>query len=85
MGAKDAVKSKRAKGAQKFLGLSSGKILWFFQLNNALIHMLPTFRTKHEKRVYLDQDKGRPSCRTWGVKLSFHHEGRGQLFSMAKL
>ena len=77
MGARNVVKSKRAEGAQKSFGLSSGKILWFFQLNNALVHMFPTFRTKHEKRVHLSQDKGRPSCRKWGAKLSFHHEGGG--------
>ena len=60
--AKNIVKSKRAKGAKKFLGLSSGKILCFFQLNNALIYMFATFRTKHEKRGHLGQVKGRPSC-----------------------
>ena len=77
LGAKNVVKSKRAEGAQKSLSLYSGKILWFFQLNNALIHMFPTFRTKHEKGVHLGQDKGRPSCRKWGAKLSLHHEGGG--------
>ena len=30
VGAKNIVTSKRAKGAQKILGLYSGKILWFF-------------------------------------------------------
>ena len=49
------LQSKHAEGAQKFLGLYSGKIIWLFQLNNALIHMFPTFRTKHEKRVHLGQ------------------------------
>ena len=50
VGAKNAVKSRRAEGVQKFLGLYSGKILGFYQLNNALIHMFPTFRTKREKK-----------------------------------
>ena len=78
MGAKDIVESKRAEGAQNFLGLFSGKILLFFNLNNALIYVFPTFRTKHENRVHLGQDKGHPSYRKWGAKPSFHHEG-GQL------
>ena len=46
-----------------------------FQLNNALIYMLPTSRMKREKRVHLGEDKGRPSCRKWGAKPNFHHEG----------
>ena len=50
MGAKIVAKGKRAEDAQKFLGLYSGKILWFSHLNNALIHMFPTFRLKHEKK-----------------------------------
>ena len=65
LGAKNTVKSKCAEGVQKLLGLYSGKIFWFFQLNNALIHVFPTFRTKHEKRVHLGQDKGCPLCGWW--------------------
>ena len=63
VGAKNVAKSKGAEGAQKSLGLFQEKILWFSQLNNALIHIFPTFRTKHEKRGHLGQDKGRRSCR----------------------
>ena len=73
--AKNVVKSKRGEGWQKFLCLYSEKIIWFFQLNNALIHMFPTFRTKHEKKVHSGQDKRCPSCQKWCAKLSFHHEG----------
>ena len=62
---------------KKFLGPLFRKNSLVFQLNNALIHMFPTLRTKHEKRVHLGQDKGRLSCRKWGAKLSFHHEGGG--------
>ena len=32
LGAKNVVKSKRAEGVQKFLGLYSGKIIWFFSI-----------------------------------------------------
>ena len=52
-------KSERTEGAQKCSGLYSGKNYLIFQLNNALIYMFPTFRTKHEKRVHLGQDKGK--------------------------
>ena len=48
-----------------------------FQLNNALIYMFLTIRTKHEKKLHLGQDKGRLSCRKWGAKPSFYHEGGG--------
>ena len=27
--------------------------------------------------LHLGQDMGRPSCRKWAAKLSFHHEGGG--------
>ena len=50
VGSKNIEKRKRAEGTKTCLGLSSGKILVFL-LNNALIDIFPTFRTKHEKRV----------------------------------
>ena len=50
-----------------------------FQLNNALqLICFPHSERNMKKRVHLGQDKGHPSCRKWGTKLSFHHEG-GQL------
>ena len=74
MGAKNIVKSKRAE----IFGPIFRKNPSVFQLNNALIYILHTFRTKHEKRVHLSQDNGRLSYQKWGAKPSFHHEG-GQL------
>ena len=54
------------------------RYLIFYAKNDALIHMFPPFRTKTRKnRVHLGQDKGRPSCRKWGAKLSFHPEEGG--------
>ena len=50
---KNVVKSKHTEGVQKLLGLFFRDNSLVFQLNNALIHMFPTFRTKHEKRVHL--------------------------------
>ena len=40
-----------------------------FQMNNALIYMFPTFKTKREK--------GCIWVRIRGAKLSLHHEGGG--------
>ena len=61
-------------GVSENRGGSSPKV---FQLNNALIHMFPTFRVKQEKDSAFGSGKGCPSCRKWGAKLSFHHEGGG--------
>ena len=56
VGTENITKSKRAEGAQKSLGLYSGKFSGF-----------PIFRTKFEKRLHLGQDKGRPTCRKWSA------------------
>ena len=42
-----------------------------FLLKNALIDMFATFRTKHEKRVHLGQDMGRPSLPKMGRQAEF--------------
>ena len=79
MGAKNIVKSKRAEGAQKFLGLHSGLLLRFFNWITPKFICFPHSERNTKKEVLLDQDKGRPSYRKWGAKPSFHHEGGGQL------
>ena len=50
VGAKSTVKSKRADGGTEIFGPLFRKSSLVFQLNNALIHMFPTFRTKREKK-----------------------------------
>ena len=77
MGAKNVVKSKRTRGAQTFLGLSSGKFSGF-SIEQRLKLYVTQIQNETRKRVHLGQDKGHPPCRKWGAKLSFHHEG-GQL------
>ena len=71
LSARDIVKSRRTEIFRPLFRKNS----LVFQLNTTLIYMLPTFRTKHEKRVHFGHDKGHSSGRKWGAKLSFQNEG----------
>ena len=73
------MKSERAEGARKFLGLLSIKFSGFSSEKRLSLRVSPHSKRNTEKRVHLVQDKGRFAflAKKGAPKLNFHRERGG--------